>query len=101
MIAANLPYVTSEQWEAMPPEIREWEPREALDGGADGLDHVRRLLAQAPARLAAGGALFCEIGDWQGAEARGLAEAAFAGADVGVRRDLAGRERVLCVRRPV
>jgi release factor glutamine methyltransferase len=97
VIAANLPYVTTEQWEALPPEIRNYEPRGALDGGADGLEYVRRLFDEAPAKLADGGALFCEIGDWQGDAAREVAQTAFPGARVEVSRDLAGRDRVVCV----
>ena len=97
IIAANLPYVTTEDWLATPPEIREWEPRRALDGGADGLRYLRRLFRQAPEKLARNGALFAEIGDRQGATARSLAEEAFPAAEVEVRPDLAGRDRVLCV----
>ncbi len=97
IIAANLPYVTTEDWLATPPEIREREPRRALDGGADGLRYIRRFLHQAPEKLARNGALFAEIGDRQGATARSLAEAAFPAAAVEVKPDLAGRDRVLCV----
>lgn len=97
LVAANLPYVTTEQWEAMPPEIREHEPRDALDGGPDGLDLIRRLLHDAPAHLQPSGALFCEIGDWQGEAARALAREAFPGARIDVHPDLAGRDRVLAV----
>ena len=99
IIAANLPYVTTAQWENSPPEIRDHEPRIALDGGADGLDVIRRLLAQAPARLAEGGALFCEIGAWQGDEAQEIARRAFPDARIQITRDLAGRDRMLAVYR--
>lgn len=97
IIVANLPYVTTEQWEATPLEIREHEPRSGLDGGPDGLRYIRKLLRQAPAKLVRDGALFAEIGDWQGPEASFLARRAFPTADVDVRPDLAGRDRVLCV----
>lgn len=97
IIAANLPYVTTDDWLATPPEIREWEPRRALDGGADGLRYIRKLFRQAPDKLARDGALFAEIGDRQGTAARSLAERAFPAAAVEVRRDLAGRDRVICV----
>lgn len=104
VICANLPYVTTAQWEAMPPEIREWEPRSALDGGEDGLDVVRRLFHHPPAPSPVRGrggeglaALFCEIGDWQGSAVREMAEGAFPGARVEVHRDLAGRDRVVGV----
>lgn len=99
IIAANPPYITTDQWETSPPEIRDHEPRLALDAGADGLDVIRRLVAEAPAHLADNGALFCEIGDWQGDAARGLATTAFSNARVEIARDLAGRDRVLCVSR--
>ena len=97
VIAANLPYVTTADWLATPPEIREWEPRKALDGGVDGLRYIRRLFRQAPEKLARKGALFAEIGDRQGASARTLAKEAFPEAEVDVRPDLAGRDRVICV----
>ncbi len=97
IIAANLPYVTTAQWQDSPPEIRDHEPRVALDGGSDGLDVIRRFVFEAPARLAEGGALFCEIGAWQGEEAREIARRAFADARIEIARDLAGRDRVLAV----
>ena len=97
IIASNLPYVTTDDWLATPPEIRDWEPRGALDGGPDGLRHVRKLLRQAPEKLARHGALFAEIGDRQGSAARSLARETFPAAEVEVRPDLAGRDRVLCV----
>ncbi len=97
VIAANLPYVRTADWLAEPPEIREHEPRRGLDGGPDGLRLVRRLLAQAPAHLAPGGALFIEIGDEQGLEATAAARGAFPRAKIEVRADLAGFDRVLAV----
>jgi len=89
--------VTTEEWLATPPEIRDWEPRGALDGGANGLRYIRKLLRQAPEKLARNGALFAEIGDRQGSAARSLGKEAFPTAKVEVRADLAGRDRVLCV----
>lgn len=105
VIAANLPYVTEEQWKAMPARIREWEPRGALVGGLDGLDVIRRLFPDPLAgsrwrggmTLAEGGALFCEIGDWQGPWVRTLATTAFPRALVEVDRDLGQRDRVVSV----
>lgn len=97
LIAANLPYVTTQQFEGSPPEIRDHEPRLALDGGLDGLDVIHRLLREAPAHLTDHGALFCEIGDWQGEAARDIAAQYFPTARIEVAPDLAGRNRVLCV----
>jgi release factor glutamine methyltransferase len=99
IIEANLPYVTTAQWESSPAEIHDHEPRVALDGGPDGLDVIRRLLAQAPLRLAERGVLFCEIGAWQGNEAREIARRAFPDARIEIARDLAARDRVLVVYR--
>jgi release factor glutamine methyltransferase len=48
MVVANLPYVREDEWPGLPPEIRLWEPREALVSGRDGLDAIRSLVAQAP-----------------------------------------------------
>ena len=66
-IVANLPYIPTATSRASPPEVRA-EPARALDGGADGLALVRRLVAAAPALLAPGGALALEIGAGQAAE---------------------------------
>jgi release factor glutamine methyltransferase len=51
MVVANLPYVREDEWASLPPEIRLWEPREALVGGVDGLDAIRSLVAGAPPGL--------------------------------------------------
>jgi release factor glutamine methyltransferase len=98
IIAANLPYVRSNDWEAMPPEIRDHEPRTGLDGGADGLRVIARLLDQAPKCLNTGGALFAEIGDQQGELATKRAREAFPPAQIEVKRDLAEQDRVLVIR---
>ena len=60
-IASNPPYVTTAELDQLAPDIRDHEPRTALDGGADGLDVIRRLVAEAPGHLAPGGSLLCEI----------------------------------------
>lgn len=96
-IVANLPYVTTAAWEALPPESRDHEPRPGLDGGPDGLRLIERLLRQTPPYLRPGGGLFAEIGDEQGAAAAALAREAFPDARVEVRPDLAGLDRVLAV----
>ena len=98
VIAANLPYVRTGDFEAAPPEIRDHEPRTGLDGGPDGLRIIERLLVQAPSRLKPGGALFVEIGEGQGEAALSLARACFPQARVEVKQDLSGLDRVLVVR---
>jgi release factor glutamine methyltransferase len=60
ILVANAPYVPTEAVALLPPEARVHEPRVALDGGADGLDVLRRVIAAAPAWLAPGGHLLVE-----------------------------------------
>jgi release factor glutamine methyltransferase len=93
LIAANLPYIPSGEMATLPPEVKS-EPALALDGGADGLALVRRLVAEAPALLAPGGALVLEIGVGQAAATADLLRGAGFG-DVRVGRDLGGIDRVV------
>ncbi len=97
VIAANLPYVRTIDWHGLPPEIHDYEPKTALDGGEDGLRSVRRLLKQAPEHLSPAGALFAEIGDEQRHLAAHAATSIFPDAQIEVRPDLAGLNRILCV----
>lgn len=98
-VVANLPYVAEHEWAELQPEVRDHEPRRALLGGADGLDLVLRLVDEAPGVLATRGWLGLEVGQGQ---ARRVVEALRAGgwADVRVRPDFAGIERVVEARRP-
>jgi release factor glutamine methyltransferase len=97
LIAANLPYVSQAEWSQLPPEISLYEPREALDGGSDGLDHIRRLLAQAQGYLKPGGAVLLEIGATQGPAVVALAKRHFPAARIEIARDYAGLDRVVMV----
>ncbi len=100
LIVANLPYVKTSDWLALPPELRDHEPRAALDGGPDGLAPIRRLLTAAAAHLHPGGALCLEFGDGQADAVIALARGAFPDASISARSDLAGRPRVLVVAGP-
>lgn len=93
LVAANLPYVPTAVWETLAPEVRDYEPRTALDGGPDGLNQIRRLIGQLPTRLRPGGAAVLEIDPAQAAVAVGLASAI--GAAATILPDLAGLSRVL------
>jgi release factor glutamine methyltransferase len=97
LVVANLPYVSTAEWEQLPPEIRDREPRDALDGGPDGLREIRRLLSMAPDHLAEFGAIILEIGESQGDAVAELAEDAFPGADIRIETDLAGLDRMVVV----
>ena len=97
LIAANLPYVRSDELPTLEPEVSVFEPAEALDGGADGLDLVRRLLREAPAHLKPGAAVLLELDPRQFDEAAAFAAEAMPDARARSVRDLAGRERVLVI----
>ena len=95
VIVANLPYVTEDDWPALAPEIRRYEPRDALVGGRTGTELIERLVAAAPGRMRPHALLLCECGDRQGEALRAAAARAFPRARIEVRRDLAARDRVL------
>ncbi len=97
LILANLPYVARDGWDSLPPEVRDHEPRLALDGGPDGLDAYRRFFPQARDRLPPGGFLAVEIGADQREAVTAMARAWFPGATVRLHRDLAGLPRVVSV----
>jgi release factor glutamine methyltransferase len=98
VIVANLPYLPTERIPTLQPEVQ-WEPAAALDGGPDGLDHIRRLITQASDgdRLKPHGVILLEMDPEQVAEAQSLASAAFPDAEITFEPDLAGRDRVLSV----
>jgi release factor glutamine methyltransferase len=73
LIVSNPPYISTRDIPGLAPEVRSWEPLEALDGGEDGLDVVRALLADAPRVLAPGGWLIMEFGYGQQVEVEALA----------------------------
>ena len=91
-IVSNPPYIASADVDALPPLIRDREPRLALDGGPDGLDVLRQIILDATQALRPGGRLFLEIGEDQGLSVRRLLERAGYG-DVVIARDLAGHDR--------
>jgi release factor glutamine methyltransferase len=97
VIVANLPYIPRATYADLPADVRH-EPRQALVGGADGLDPVRRLIRQAPEHLRPDGWLLLEVGDDQSdAVAALLARGGFR--EIFRQTDLAGVERVVGGRR--
>jgi release factor glutamine methyltransferase len=74
LIVSNPPYIAAEEFAGLAREVREYEPRIALEGGADGLDIYRRLIAEAPNYLRSGGYLLLEIGATQERAVRELIE---------------------------
>jgi release factor glutamine methyltransferase len=97
IIVSNPPYVPAGDIESLAAEVRDFEPRLALDGGTDGLEVIWRLCAAAPAALVPGGSLVLEIGAGQ----RTAVESLFPRSGLrtaALRRDLAGIERVISAR---
>ena len=92
VIVSNPPYVESAVCDTLDPRIRDWEPRLALDGGAEGLDFYDRYLGDAVNLLRPGGAVFFEIGENQGDAVRRLmSEYGFE--DIRIDRDFSGHDR--------
>ena len=101
VIAANLPYLPTARIPTLQPEVQ-WEPATALDGGPDGLSHIRRLLEQAGAgdRLKPHGVILLEMDPEQFDAAQTSAAARFPNAEITAEPDLSGRNRVLSISLP-
>jgi len=99
LIVANPPYIPSAELATLMPEVRDFEPPLALDGGSDGLDAYRALARQAEAMLAPGGWLLVEVGIGQAAAVEKMFVSAGL-AEIFISHDLAGIERVVGGRKP-
>jgi len=97
LIVSNPPYVPSAEIEALAPEVRDHDPRLALDGGADGLDFYRRLAAEAANHLRPAGRIMLESGDGQAEQIRQLF-VQHKWVVESVEADYTGRPRVLTLR---
>ena len=97
VIISNPPYIPTEEIGGLMPEVRDFEPHMALDGGADGLYFYRKIAAGAGARLHLGGRIFLEIGYHQAEDVvRLLVENGFR--EIIIKKDYAGLDRVVCAR---
>ena len=94
VVVSNPPYVPTGEIETLEPEVRQYEPRAALDGGPDGLSAYRVLAPEILRVLKPGGRFVVEVGRDQGAAVRSLFEAAGA-TEVRLSQDLGGRERIV------
>ena len=99
LLTANLPYVAPDDPD-VPRSVSAYEPALAVYGAGDGLDHIRRLLAQAPSSLRPGASLYLEFGYDQGAAIQRLALDAFPGANLRLGADYAGWDRYIAIRLP-
>jgi methylase of polypeptide subunit release factors len=97
VLLANLPYVPRSR--QLPPDVRDYEPHQAIFGGERGTELIERLLHQARPLLAPGGELCVELDEEEQAQPiAALAGALYAGADISIRQDAGGYERVVRVR---
>lgn len=97
VLVSNPPYIRSAQIETLAPEVRDWDPRAALDGGPDGLDFYRRIFTEAAPLLKNGADVILEVGDGQAEKVLRLGQCA--GYDpAGTHSDLAGTPRAVLLR---
>ncbi len=100
VLASNPPYVQTGEIPTLAPEVRDWDPRAALDGGPDGLAYYRRIFAETPPLLRGGAEVILEVGDGQADAVLELGSGA-GFTQLGTRPDLAGTPRaVLLCREP-
>lgn len=98
MLLTNPPYITEKDMDALAPEVKDFEPRQALYGGSDGMDMIRRIISEATAYLAPGGLLLMEIGYDQSEATTKLAEASAGYSHTEILKDYAGIGRILKAR---
>lgn len=94
-VVSNPPYVPSGAIDSLMPEVSRYEPREALDGGPDGMNFLRKIVREAPVRLRRGGVLLLEMDSEQIPLCRVAVRRTRVFLDPEVQRDLAGLDRVL------
>jgi release factor glutamine methyltransferase len=99
VIVSNPPYIPSGQIPTLDKSVKDFEPMLALDGGPDGLNFHRRILAESPTRLVPGGHIFLEIAFDQGDQVTQLAADYPAFQEVRILKDAGGRDRVLTATR--
>lgn len=94
LLAANPPYVSRDEWEALQPEVRQFEPRVATSDGNDGLEYFRRIIELAPYALSDAGTVLLEVGYGQSEQVLALmTEEGFF--DCSIQEDLQGMPRVV------
>lgn len=95
LIVSNPPYIPTAELAALQPEVRDFEPRDALDGGPDGLDFYRSIIPVAPGCMESGGWLLLEVGIGQAEQVLGLFSGTGRFAELFTAKDPAGIERVV------
>lgn len=98
IVVSNPPYVGDDEMADLPVEVRDFDPPEALRGGADGLDLIRRIATQGPDHLEPGGILFLEIGASQAEAVCELLAGTGGWTDIEVYPDFSGFDRFIVAR---
>jgi len=99
VIVSNPPYIAAREADALPADVREWEPHAALFSGEDGFSDLREIVYEAPRHLLTGGLLALELAESRASEVAGWLAGARDWREVELRDDLAGHPRVLLARR--
>jgi release factor glutamine methyltransferase len=94
LVVTNPPYIPSADIDTLATEVSAFEPREALDGGADGLDLIREIAKEAPSRLKSGGSLLLEFGAGQEEAVSGILESVPGLSGIRILSDYAEKPRV-------
>lgn len=94
LIISNPPYIPTAEIDKLDPNVRDWEPRMALDGGKDGLDIIRRILKEAPGHLNPNGRLMFEFGFGEAEEIKKSAEKVGRYKKIEISRDYAEIPRI-------
>jgi release factor glutamine methyltransferase len=95
LLIANLPYIPTDKLKSLP--VYNHEPFLALDGGADGLYYIKRVLKNAQKHMQPGGAIFLELDEDSGAAALALAREVWPGMTLKLSQDLSGQDRYLSI----
>jgi release factor glutamine methyltransferase len=97
LLAANLPYIDDKDWPYLQKTIRGHEPKMAFLGGPDGLDLMRAMLKDAPRVVRPGSLILMEIGAYQGDDVTAIAQPHFPAAQIAIRPDYAGLDRMVVI----
>ncbi len=98
LIVANLPYISSKKIDGLPKSVKDYEPKEALDGGIDGIEIVKRLLEQSKSRLRDDGVIILELDPTQIQNVEKIAKKLFPNSTLIRSKDLSQTERFLTIR---
>jgi release factor glutamine methyltransferase len=99
LLLSNPPYIAADEWRALPPTVRCYEPRQALDGGSDGLVFYRRLFSEGSPYLAENGIAIVEVGHRQAGDVSHLLMQSLEWQLLGIVKDYGGIERVVVAQR--